>query len=128
MKKITFLVMLLFASLTYAQQIVTTEDGKKLLLKEDGTYQLMEQANSKNSCVIDADFKEPKWITSKIRTRNKTRVGDLKIFVSKDTGVEVDKIILLEADDTHANGTYVLCVDGQKKTYSRGGDVFRKGK
>ena len=116
--------------MSYAQTApttATTEDGRTLVLK-DGSWVYADGAsNHNNSCVPDVGFKEPKWISSKIRTRNKTRVGDLKNFASKDSGVEVDKIILIESNDTHANGTYVLCVNGKKMTYSRGGHIFRKG-
>ena len=48
-------------------------------------------------------------VSTKIRTRNKTRVSDLKVFVSKyNRGVEGEKNILLFSTDSALNGVYVL--------------------
>jgi len=73
MRKITFLMLFLTASLTFAQQkIATTEDGEKVILKTDNTWEYVKSTSNENkSCAPKSDFKEPRWISSKIRTRNK---------------------------------------------------------
>jgi len=128
MKKIIFVNLLLMASLSFAQtKIVTTEEGKKLVINEDNTWEYADvNQNSENICVVKDDFQESKWNSSKIRTRNKTTVNDLKRLVSKDTGVEISKIILLSYTDELALGSYLLCVDGEKMKYKRVGMVFGK--
>lgn len=113
---------LMFVSVTFAQTEIM-EDGKKEILSED---KIIKKASLKAPCVIEGDFKEKKWSSTKIRTRNKTTILDLKRFVSKDTGVPSDKIFLLSYTDTAANGKYILCVDGFKSEYKRNGSVFKK--
>ncbi len=111
-------------------RIAILEDGKEVFLKKNFNWAYVNSNNgslsNKSSCVPKGDFKEPRWAATKIRTRNKTRVDDLKRYAVKDTGVAIELIILLESVDTAANGKYVLCVDGVKKKYKRNGAVFNK--
>jgi len=129
MKRLILINFLLLASMSIAQtKIITTEDGKKLLLKEDNTFEYVNDQNSANSCIIDSDFVEPKWNSSKVRTRNKTKVNDLKKVVSKDTGIGIDKITILSFSEETGSGDYLLCVNGQKMKYVRRGNEFLKDK
>lgn len=126
MKKVMFICAVFFVAISFSQaKIATLEDGTKIVLKEDKTWGSV-AANNRVSCVVKEGFKEPKWISTKIRTRNKTSVRDLKKYVVADTGVDVSKVILLSFEDTASNGLYVLCVDGQEKRYIRRGSVFEK--
>ncbi len=104
----------------------TTEDGKKVILNNDNTWQYADGRNNKNTCNIDQDFKEPKWNKSKSWKRMGTRVDDLKKHISIDIGVAESKIILLQLSEQLGNAVYVLCVDGVKMKYKRTGSVFRK--
>ncbi|WP_158009596.1 DUF3157 family protein [Tenacibaculum todarodis] len=128
MKKIIFINLLLITSLSFAQtKIATTEDGKKVLLKDDKTWEYLNpDTKPKNSCVVDANFKEPKWKKSSSWKRMGTRVDDLKKHISVDLGIDEKKIILLSLSEQLGNAVYQLCVDGTKMKYRRTGSVFRK--
>ena len=128
MKKLA-LTLLLFGTIqmAFSQTIIaTTEDGKKVILKEDNTWQYADNSKSKNTCTIDKNFKEPKWKKSGTWKKMGTRVDDLKKHISIDEGVAESKIILLQLSEQLGNAVYVLCVDGIKMKYKRTGSVFRK--
>ena len=112
-RKLLFMNLLFIASLSFSQSSVASKSIEKITTES-------------KPCKVEDGFEEPKWNSTKIRTRNKTRVGDLKAYVSKDTGVNVDNIILLSFKDTAANGVYVLCVGGNEMKYIRTSAVFRK--
>jgi hypothetical protein len=128
MKKLIFINLLLITSLSFAQtKIATIEDGKKVLLKDDKTWEYLNpETKPTNSCVVEDGFKEPKWNKSGTWKRMGTRVDDLKKHISVDLGVDEKKIILLQLSEQLGNAVYVLCVDGKKMKYRRTGSVFRK--
>ena len=127
MKKILLICTLLITTLSFSQtKIATTEDGKKVILKENNTWQYANASESKNTCTVDENFKEPKWNKSKSWKRMGTRVDDLKKHISIDIGVAESKIILLQLSEQLGNAVYILCVDGTKMKYRRTGSVFRK--
>ena len=124
MRKLFLLGLTLFSVCSFGQDIkATTEDGKKVILKADKTWKYDE---SKNTCAIEAGFKEPKYNTSSSWKRMGSTVDDLKKHISVDMGVKQEKIILLEVSEQLGNGVYILCVDGQKMKWRRTGSVFRK--
>ena len=128
MRKLFLLGLTLFSVCSFGQDIkATTEDGKKVILKADKTWSYDEsKTETKNACVIEAGFKEPKYNTSSSWKRMGSTVDDLKKHISVDMGVKQDKIILLEVSEQLGNGVYILCVDGQKMKWRRTGSVFRK--
>ena len=124
MRKLFLLGLTLFSVCSFGQDIkATTEDGKKVILKSNKTWSYDE---SKNTCAIEAGFKEPKYNTSSSWKRMGSTVDDLKKHISVDMGVKQEKIILLEVSEQLGNGVYILCVDGQKMKWRRTGSVFRK--
>lgn len=128
MRKLFFLGIALFSISLFSQNIkATTENGKKVLLKADKTWSYDDnKSESKNSCNIEAGFKEPKYNTSGSWKKMGSTVDDLKKHISVDMGVKQDKIILLEVSEQLGNGVYILCVDGQKMKWRRTGSIFRK--
>lgn len=127
MKKQFLIFFLMTATISFSQtQIAITEDGKKVVLKEDKTWEYVTKTESKNTCTVDNDFKEPKWNKSGTWKKMGTRVDDLKKHISIDIGVDESKIILLQLSEQLGNAVYVLCVDGKKMKYRRTGSVFRK--
>lgn len=127
MKKLLIISTLLITTLSFSQtKIATTEDGKKVILKGNNTWQYANASESKNTCVVDKDFKEPKWKKSGAWKKMGTRVDDLKKHISIDVGVVESKIILLQLSEQLGNAVYILCVDGKKMKYRRTGSVFRK--
>lgn len=111
---------------SFGQDIkATTEDGKKVILKSDNTWEYDKTENN-NTCTVGTDFKEPKYNTSKSWKRMGSTVDDLKKHISVDMEVKQDNIILLEVSEQLGNGVYILCVDGQKMKWRRTGSIFRK--
>lgn len=130
MKKLLILNLLLISTLSFSQTIIaTTDDGKKVLLKDNNTWEYLNptsKTETKNKCVIEDGFKEPKWNKSKSWKKMGTRVDDLKKHISIDMDIAESKIILLQLSEQLGNAVYVVCVDGVKMKYRRTGSVFRK--
>ena len=128
MRKLFLIGTILLSSFAFSQtQTATTKDGRKVILKEDKTWEYAnENSKAENNCVVEESFKEPKWNTSKTWKKMGTRVDDLKKHISVDMGVDEDKIILLQLSEQLGNAVYVLCIDGRKMKYRRTGSVFRK--
>ena len=131
MKKLYILVVVVVVlSSTFAftqNKTATTEDGKKVILKSDKTWEYEDSKKEiKNTCVVESGYKEPKYNTSSAWKRGGSTVDDLKKHISVDMGVKQEKIILLEVSEQLGNGIYILCIDGQKMKYRRTGSVFRK--
>ncbi len=127
MKTQFLIAFLLIATISFSQtKTATTEDGKKVILNDDKTWQYAETSKSKNTCVINKKFKEPKWNKSGSWKRMGTRVDDLKKHISIDMEVAESKIILLQLSEQLGNAVYIVCVDGVKIKYKRTGSVFRK--
>lgn len=127
MKKLLLLNLLLITTLSFSQtQTATTEDGKKVILNDNNTWQYADGSDNKNTCNIDKNFKEPKWNKSKSWKKMGTRVDDLKKHISIDMGVVESKIILLQLSEQLGNAVYIVCVDGVKMKYKRTGSIFRK--
>ena len=128
MKKLLLVALLISFQTIFSQnKVATTEDGKKVILKKDKTWEYAEtHLKTNNPCNIEKGFKEPKWNKSKMWKRMGTRVDDLKNHISVDMGVNKKKIILLQLSEQLGNAVYILCVDGKKMKYRRTGSVFRK--
>ena len=128
MKKLIFINLFLITSLSFAQtKIASTEDGKKVLLKDNKTWEYLNpETKPTNACVVEDGFIEPKWNKSGSWKKMGTRVEDLKKHISIDLEVVENKITLLQLSEQMGNAIYILCVDGKKMKYRRTGSVFRK--
>lgn len=125
-KQLTILFLLPLFAISQ-NQTATTEDGKKVTLKSDKTWEYVNsETKSENFCVVEENFKEPKWNTSSTWKKMGTRVDDLKKHISIDMGVDEKDVTLLSLSEQMGNGVYVLCVNGTKMKYRRTGSVFRK--
>lgn len=128
MRKVFLLIVVMFSIQSFSQDIkATTEDGKKVILKDNKTWEYdQSKTEIKNTCVLEKGFKEPKYNTSGMWKKMGSTVDDLKKHISVDMGIKQEKIILLEVSEQLGNGVYILCVDGQKMKWRRTGSVFRK--
>jgi hypothetical protein len=128
MKKIIFILSITFFSIqTFSQSMTaTTADGKKVLLKNDKTWEYLKEVPNKKSCVVDSNFKEPKSNNSSTWKRMGATVSDMKKHVSVDLGVNEKEIILIELSEQMGNAIYVLCINGESYKYRRTGTVFFK--
>jgi type III secretory pathway component EscV len=133
MKKYFLLSLLIISTITIAQnKTATTEDGKKVLLKSDKTWQYAETENisdnSKQNISKSKVFIEPKGENKNQSFLKKATatVADMKRHVSVDTGCPVDKILLKDLSEQLGNAIYVLEVCNISMKYRRSGSVFFK--
>jgi choline kinase len=120
----------LFALSTIAlsqSKTATTEDGKKVILKSDKTWEYDNNSTiSENDCILDANYKEPKGKnTMTLRMTNST-TDDLKKHVAVDNECKIQDIKILNISEQKGNAMYLLCVKGKKMKYKRMGSVFMK--
>ncbi|WMI66503.1 DUF3157 family protein [Aestuariibaculum sp. YM273] len=146
MKSIIFLLLLFITSATFAQNnyIVKTEDGRRVLLKADYTWEYIDAAPkeaSKNdiseatktddACNLGADYEEPK-LNGKIQSqlkKGRATIDDVKRKVAKDYNCSVDEVILISASEQKSKGRYQFCANGKKVDYKRTGfTIIQAGK
>jgi len=137
-----------FASQAQNNYIVKTEDGRRVLLKADFTWEYIdltprnketqkaeiakqitnqpELTSSKKGC--NSKFKEPK-LNPQVQAflkRNRSSIGQLKKKVAKKEKCNVTDIKLISTTETKAKGTYNFCTCNGKVAYKRNGSSFFK--
>ena len=148
MKTILLILFLGISGFVCAQkgEVVTTEDGRKVILKSNFTWEYldantpkaaenMETPSSKpedpERCQLPENFKEPK-LNSRIQNKLKrghATIDDIKEKVAKDNNVSTSEVILLMASELQTKGEYSFCVNGKKVIYKRlGNTIMKKGK
>ncbi|MGY6648910.1 DUF3157 family protein [Wenyingzhuangia sp. IMCC45574] len=147
MKKYIFLLFLLAFTVSFSQNnhIVKTDDGRRVLLKADYTWEYIDAvvpekkeelkqdlgaAVAKGGCDLASDYKEPK-LNNKIQTqlkRSKSSMKYIKKRVAKDFHCNVSDVILLEISELKERGVYYFCVNGKKVKYKRIGGAVLKAK
>lgn len=145
MIKLLLSILLCFATfLSFAQDnhIVKTDDGRRVLLKANFTWEYIDlqeapkeknnttppQPVSKNTCSTKDGFTEPK-LNSKIQTtlkRGRATIKHVKQKVAKDYNCNVEDVILLSAKEQKEKAVYYFCVQGSKATYKRIGNAIIK--
>lgn len=156
--KISFFIFLFFiSSFSFSQNnyIVKTEDGRRVLLKADFTWEYIDLEKPKsdslltttastskivkkeketvigemdNKCNLPDDFTEPE-LNSKIQSqlkRGRATIEDVKSKVAKDFECEVEDVKLLSVREQKARATYDFCVKGSPVTYKRNGYAVAK--
>lgn len=134
-----FLCLIGFAQNKYLLQ---TEDGRRVLLKADYTWEYVDTVlidSSKidmpisvkaNACAFDAEFNEPK-LDAKIQSqlkRGRATINDIKKKVAKDYNCSVKDVTLLSFTEQKEKGTYNFCAKGTKVSYKRiGHTIIKKG-
>ncbi len=144
MKK-CFLILVFFVSyLGFSQNnyIVKTEDGRRVLLKADYTWeyidlekptntsnvQTLPGATKNNSCHVASNFEEPK-LNKKIQAqlkKGRATISHVKKKVAKDYNCTVDQVLLLSAKEQKSRDVYYFCANGTKVTYKRVGNSILK--
>lgn len=129
MKKLIILGLILTSTLAFSQnKSATTEDGKKVILKSDKTWEYDIKVTSENDCVLDANYVEPKsekGVNSWLKKVDAT-TDDLKKHVAVENDCKVENVKLLNISEQKGNGMYSLCVNGKKMKYRRAGSVFSR--
>ena len=142
MKTNLFLLIFLISSIGYAQNnhIVKTEDGRRVLLKADFTWEYTDTENvvenspdtnipkSKESthCNLTEDFVEPK-LDQKIQSqlkKGRATISFVKKKVAKDYNCEVADVLLLSVSEQKSKAVYHLCANGKEVVYKRVGTTI----
>jgi len=142
MKPLFFILLFTISSFSFAQNnhIVKTEDGRRVLLKGDFTWEYIDAEKPKpsaelkkpltlnNGCNISANFEEPK-LNNRIQAqlkRGHATIKHIKKRVAKDYNCSVNDVLLLDASETKQNGVYHFCIDGTEVKYKRVGNAIVK--
>ncbi|TNJ46975.1 DUF3157 family protein [Tamlana fucoidanivorans] len=149
MKTPVFLILCFVSCFCFAQDnhIATLEDGRRILLKADYTWEYIdlkapEQSNVKaalaetevktgKTCSLEADFVEPALDNNlqKQLKRGRATIKHIKKRVAKDYKCDVDDVILLAVTEDRTKGSYVFCANGTRVSYKRMGySIVEKGK
>ena len=147
MKTSFFILLFIISSISFAQNnyIVKTEDGRRVLLKADFTWEYIDAESSKtngivsdivkptkeDACNLLDNFEEPK-LDKKIQNqlkKGRATISHIKKKVAKDNDCSVDDVVLLSASEQKAKGMYNFCANGKKVTYKRvGNSIIENGK
>ncbi|TXG37006.1 DUF3157 family protein [Seonamhaeicola maritimus] len=141
---LTSLFFISFLSFSQDNHIVKTEDGRRVLLKADFTWEYIDLVKPKikevktettvaktskgDTCKLAEDFVEPK-LDKKIQTelkKGRATIIHVKKKVAKDNKCEVEDVILLSAKESKASGIYHFCANGTKVVYKRSGHSIAK--
>ncbi|KAB1069656.1 DUF3157 family protein [Tamlana haliotis] len=147
MKNHLLILLLSISFMGYAQDnhIVKTDDGRRLLLKADFTWEYIDTAapeqnaieaavaenKNKEGCQIAPDFEEPK-LNSKIQAqlkKGRATIDHVKEKVASDYECQTSEVILLWVKEQKAKAEYMFCAKGKKVKYKRvGNSIIEAGK
>lgn len=139
MKIPIFLLLFVVSCISFAQNnhIVKTEDGRRVLLKADYTWEYIDAEKpqqemvTNNKCNVSDDFTEPE-LNNKIQSqlkKGRATIQHVKEKVAKDYNCEAEDVLLLSFTEQKAKGVYNFCANGKKVTYKRNGHtIIESGK
>jgi len=144
MKTYFFLLIFLISSIGFAQNnhIVKTEDGRRVLLKADFTWEYIDaeysvangsvmnisKSKESTSCNLAEDFVEPK-LDKKIQAqlkKGRATMNHVKTKVAKDYNCEEADVLLLSVSEQKSKAVYHFCANGKEVTYKRVGTTIIK--
>lgn len=144
MKFALSVLLLLVTSMSFAQkgEIVVTEDGRRVFLKADFTWEFIDGEDAaayvaaakqlepldEDACKLEADYVEPK-LDSKIQAKLKrghSTIEYVKKKVAKDNECDIADVLLLSFSEQKQKGVYRFCANGTKVTYKRLGNSIIK--
>jgi len=131
--------------MSFAQkgEIIKTEDGRRVFLKSDYTWEYIDgqdsilhtstaqklpQPMSENVCMLEVDYTEPK-LDSKIQSilnRGRASIKYVKKRVAKDANCDVHDVLLLSFVERKEKAVYNFCANGIRVTYKRIGNTITK--
>lgn len=133
-----------FISFAQDNHIVKTDDGRRVLLKADFTWEYIDtkvpnaNSNSKTvstskentKCSLPKDYVEPK-LNGKIQAqlkKGRATMNHVKNKVAKEYNCNVEDVLLLSVSEQKAKGVYTFCANGQEVIYKRIGTTIIKKK
>ncbi len=152
MKTPLLILLFIVSSFSFAQNnyIVKTDDGRRVLLKADYTWEYIDAESPKNNnatqdvvkvkeiiksiekngCELADDFEEPK-LNDKIQNqlkKGRATIDHIKKKVAKDYNCTVDDVVLLSVSEQKSKGRYDFCANGKKVSYKRVGNSIIENK
>ena len=143
MKKCLFILLFLISCISFSQNnhIVKTEDGRRVWLKADFTWEYIDADTPKESateapmkkdeCKLADGFTEPE-LDNKIQSqlkKGRATIDHVKAKVAKDYNCKVEDVFLLSFTEQKAKAVYYFCANGKKVTYKRTGHaIIESGK
>ncbi len=148
MKKLLFVVLVLISVLGFSQNnyIVKTDDGRRVLLKADYTWEYIDQQPAAtgavgqpavpapikgNACHLAEGYEEPvlnKKIQGQLK-KGRATLAHVKKKVAKDYNCTVEDVVLMAITETPRVSKYTFCAKGEKVYYKRNGHkILEKGK
>ncbi|MGA1225927.1 MAG: DUF3157 family protein [Tamlana sp.] len=138
MKTSFFIILFAISTIAFSQNnyIVKTDDGRRVLLKADFTWEYIdaetstEMAKAKNNdiCNLTDDFVEPE-VNQKIQAqlkKGRATIAHVKEKVAKDNNCTVDEVLLLSVSEQKSKATYTFCANGKEVRYKRVGNSIIK--
>ena len=145
MKSFLFVALFFISLISFSQDnhIVKTEDGRRVLLKADFTWEYIDlvkpqatkqaeiqktELSKETACNLPVDFEEPK-LNQKIQNqlkKGRATIDHVKRKVAKDFKCDVEDVVLLSVKETKASGIYDFCANGTKVSYKRSGHNVAK--
>ena len=137
MKTYFSLLLFLISFMGFAQNnhIVKTEDGRRVLLKADFTWEYIDasttnisKSKESTNCNLTEDFVEPK-LDKKIQAqlkKGRATMSHVKKKVAKDNECTVEDVILLSASEYKSKAVYHFCANGKEVIYKRVGTTIIK--
>ena len=119
MKYYLLLFLGVFSFNAFSQNIATLPDGRKVILKSDGTWQY-ENAWSKESSTTECNSS-----VENLPKIHKT-IDRLKNHVAVENNCSVENIKVISFAQGRGDGMYSLCVNGKIMKYKMIGTVFMK--
>ncbi|ALJ05436.1 hypothetical protein APS56_10035 [Pseudalgibacter alginicilyticus] len=125
--------------------IVKTDDGRRVLLKADYTWEYIDVETSKSntiakeisipeendSCILSDDFVEPQ-LNKKIQAqlkKGRATIDHVKAKVAKEYNCSVEDVLLTSVLEQKSKATYYFCVKGKEVAYKRvGNSIIEKKK
>ncbi|MFG6687958.1 DUF3157 family protein [Mariniflexile sp. HNIBRBA6329] len=143
MKKYLFLLLFFISCIGFSQNnhIVKTEDGRRVWLKADFTWEYIDaevpkentakEPIKKDGCKLADGFTEPE-LDNKIQSqlkKGRATIDHVKAKVAKDYDCKVEDVVLLSFSEQKAKAVYHFCANGTKVTYKRNGHaIIESGK
>lgn len=141
MKASFFVLLFVITSFCFAQnnQIVKTDDGKRVLLNDDFTWEYIDKESDTTSilsaedsvdCNVSDDFEEP-TLNRKIQAqlkKGRATINDVKKKVAKDYNCTIDDVLLLSFSEQKTKAVYKFCANGTRVTYKRVGHSIIKSR
>ena len=115
MKNLLLSGFLLLSITSFAQdKTATTEDGKRVILKSDKTWEYDTKTVAENDCNL-----EPNFVEKKANER-------LRKHVAVENDCKLEDIKFINMTEKFGNGMYSLCVKGRIMKYKKVGTVFMR--